>query len=53
MPVGLLGEQRKVMAGAASARTRRTSSRSSERSAARPPVATPVPVIEAMWLCNW
>ena len=52
MPVGLFGEHRKVMAGVASASTRRTSSRSRARSSVRSPTATPVPVMRAMWLCS-
>ena len=52
MPVGLLGEQRKATDGSASAKTRRTSSRSIEKSAARSPTATAVPTTRAMCACK-
>ena len=51
MPVGLLGEHRNVIAGSDAATTRFTSSTSSERSAARPPIAVDMPVTDAIWSC--
>ena len=48
-PVGLLGEQRNVMAGWASFRRRVTSAGSRVKSGRRSPTATAVPVIRGMW----
>ena len=52
-PVGLFGEHRNVTAGRAASTTRRASTGSSVKSAARSPSTTVAPVIRAMWACSW
>ncbi|MDQ1397570.1 MAG: histidinol-phosphate aminotransferase [Acidimicrobiaceae bacterium] len=51
LPVGLLGEQRKVRSGVASPRTRLISSMERVKSSARCPTAMVVPVTSPIWEC--